>query len=63
MHFFVTKLLSIAVITCTYDYHVLNLFLIFINDLEEGLFSNVLKFADDTKLHRTVTNLDDYVQL
>ena len=29
------------------------LFLIFINDLEQGLYSDVLKFADDTKLYKS----------
>jgi len=33
------------------------LFIIYINDLEEGLSSKVLKFADDTKLANRV-NLD-----
>ena len=30
------------------------LFLIYINDLEEGVTGNILKFADDTKLFRKV---------
>ena len=30
------------------------LFLIFINDLDDDLSSEVLKFADDTKVFRTV---------
>ena len=30
------------------------LFLVFIEDLEEGLMSEVLKFADDTKIFRRV---------
>ena len=35
------------------------LFLIFINDLDDDLSSKVLKFADDTKVFRTVkTNAD-----
>ena len=28
------------------------LFLVYINDLEEGVTGNILKFADDTKLFR-----------
>ena len=32
------------------------LFLMFINDLEDGVQSTVLKFADDTKLYTEVTN-------
>jgi len=32
------------------------LFLILINDLDSGLSSSVLKFADDTKLYRPVNN-------
>jgi len=39
------------------------LFLIFINDLEQRLYSDVLKFADDTKLYRTVCSQDDRVKL
>ena len=35
------------------------LFLIYINDLEDDLSSKVLKFADDTKLFRKVTNDTD----
>jgi len=35
------------------------LFLIFKNDLANGLMSNVLKFADDTKIFRSVSNLSD----
>ena len=37
------------------------LFLIYINDLEDDISSKVLKFADDTKLFRKVTN-DIYKQ-
>ena len=32
------------------------LFLIYINDLEDDISSKVLKFADDTKVFRKVTN-------
>ena len=32
------------------------LFLIYANDLEDGISSKVLKFADNTKLFRKVTN-------
>ena len=35
------------------------LFLIYINDLEDDLSSKVLKFADDTKVFRKVTNDTD----
>ena len=35
------------------------LFLIYINDLEDDIFSKVLKFADDTKVFRKVTNDTD----
>ena len=35
------------------------LFLIFVNDLDNGLSSKILKFADDTKLFRSVENLMD----
>ena len=37
------------------------LFLIYINDLEDDISSKVLKFADDTKVFRKVTN-DTYKQ-
>jgi len=33
--------------------------LIFINDLDNNISSDVLKFADDTKIYRTVTNQED----
>ena len=39
------------------------LFLIFINDLDNAIFSNVLKFADDTKVYKVVDNQFDSVQL
>ena len=35
------------------------LFLIYINDLEDDISSNVLKYADDTKAFRKVTNVTD----
>jgi len=38
-------------------------FLIFINDLEVGTTSRILKFADDTKLFRTVVDQNDHVML
>jgi len=39
------------------------LFLIFINDLDNAIFSNVLKFADDTKVYKVVDNQFDGAQL
>jgi len=39
------------------------LFLIFVNDLQVGTTSRILKFADDTKLFRTVVNLSDHSML
>ena len=35
------------------------LFLVYINDLEEGVTGNILKFADDTKLFRKVKEIGD----
>ena len=35
------------------------LFLIYINDLEEGVSGKILKFADDTKLFRKVKEIGD----
>ena len=39
------------------------LFLIYINDLEEGATSNILKFADDTKRFRKIKGNGDKPQL
>ena len=39
------------------------LFLIYINDLEDDISSKVLKFADDTKVFRNVTNDSDKQRL
>ena len=39
------------------------LFLIYINDLEEGVTGNILKFADDTKLFRKVKEIGDKKKL
>ena len=39
------------------------LFLFFINVLEDGSMSVILKFADDTKIFRKVTNTMDGLQL
>ena len=39
------------------------LFLLYINDLEEGVTSNILKFADDTKLFRKIKGNGDKQQL
>ena len=39
------------------------LFLIYINDLEEGVTSKILKFADDTKLFRKIKGIGDKQQL
>ena len=35
------------------------LFLVYINDLEEGVTDKILKFADDTKLFRKVKEIGD----
>ena len=39
------------------------LFLLFINNLDEGINSNILKFADDTKIFKEVRNTTDCNQL
>ena len=39
------------------------LFVIYINDLEEGVTSKILKFADDTKLFRKINGNGDKQQL
>ena len=44
---------------CTRAY----LVLIYINDLEEGVTSKILKFADDTKLFRKIKGSGDKQQL
>ena len=35
-------------------------FLIYIDDLEDGVASNILKFADDTKIFRMVQTRQEY---
>ena len=35
------------------------LFLVYINDLEEGVTGSILKFADDTKLFRKTKEIGD----
>ena len=35
------------------------LFLVYINDLEEGLIGKIMKFADDTKLFRKAKEIGD----
>ena len=39
------------------------LFLIYINDLEEGVTGNILKYADDTKLFRKTKEIGDKQKL
>ena len=35
------------------------LFLVYINDLEQGVTGKIFKFADDTKLYRKVKEIGD----
>ena len=39
------------------------LFLVYINDLEEGATGKILKFADDTKLFRKAKDIGDKQEL
>ena len=39
------------------------LFLIYVNDIDVGLFSRISKFTDDTKLYRSVSSNQDVVDL
>ena len=39
------------------------LFLVYINDLEEGVTGSILKFADDTKLFRKTKEIGDKQKL
>jgi ribonuclease P/MRP protein subunit RPP40 len=39
------------------------LFLIYINDIDNGIASKILKFADDTKLYRQVETAEDIANL
>ena len=44
-------------------YYDLFYFLVYINDLEEGVTGKLLKFADDTKLFRKAKNIVDKQKL
>ena len=39
------------------------LFLVYIDDLEEGITGNILKFADETKLFRKTKEIGDKQKL
>jgi len=41
----------------------MQLFLIYINDLEEGIENWILKFADDTKIFSKIHNTEDRERL
>jgi ribonuclease P/MRP protein subunit RPP40 len=40
-----------------------NHFEIYVNDIDDGVDSKILKFADDTKLYRRIANEEDVAQL
>ena len=45
------------------QFDVIIFFLVYINDLEEGVTGNILKFADDTKLFRKTKEIGDKQKL